>query len=282
MKALAKQDVAAAVDAALEAPTLPEKEGRARLHALISSLRTHGTGEIELDLSRVRTINGGQLRKLLVSLRRLLCGREPKLRPVALRVLRYLCHTDEAIVLMREEFLDMFVARSLEREAAHMQERAAALRVFDHLAALQPKSVTASLVAAVVAVAEHASDPLRNVRLRHRMCTPYALHVRRALLAHCSRTAFSPVPTSACSMCTAAHLHLASIACTPELLRLPSHRPRCNAHAEYTLQARPARAGLPELATHAGRARCLSGGGTQRAAHAVACRGAGGRGWAGH
>ena len=149
----ASADVAAAADAALKATALPVKEGRARLHALISSLRAHGAGEL-----------GERLRKLLVLLRQLLCGREPKLRPVALHVLRYLCHTDEAIVLMREECLDIFVARGLEREAAHMQERAAALRVFDHLAMLQPKSLTASLMAAVVAVAEHAGDPLRNVR----------------------------------------------------------------------------------------------------------------------
>ena len=174
----ASADVVAAADAALKAPTLPEKDGRARLHALISSLRARGTGEAGVNVSRVQVINGERLRKLLVSLRQLLCGREPKLRPVALRVLRYLCHTDEAIVLMREEFLDIFVARSLEREAVHMQERAAALRIFDHLAILQPKSLTASLMVAVVAVAEHAGDPLRNVRTLHMhcVCTPYALH----------------------------------------------------------------------------------------------------------
>ena len=169
----ASADVAAAADAALKAPTLPVKEGRARLHALISSLRARGAGELGVDISRVQLINGERLRKLLVSLRKLLCGREPKLRPVALHVLRYLCHTDEAIVLMREEYLDNFVARSLEREAVHMQERAAALRVFDHLAVLQPKSLTASLMAAVVAVAEHAGDPLRNVRY----CPAHALHM---------------------------------------------------------------------------------------------------------
>ena len=177
----ASAEVAAAADAALKAPTLPEKEGRARLHALISSLRARGARDAGVDLSRVQVINGERLRKLLVSLRQLLCGRAPKLRPVALRVLRYLCHTDEAIVLMREEFLDIFVARSLEREAVHMQERAAALRIFDHLAMLQPKSLTASLMAAVVAVAEHAGDPLRNVR----SCTAPAPHV------HCTCTLYA-------------------------------------------------------------------------------------------
>ena len=185
----ASADVAAAADAALKATTLPVKEGRARLHALISSLRAHGAGEL-----------GERLRKLLVLLRQLLCGREPKLRPAALHVLRYLCHTDEAIVLMREEYLDIFVARGLEREAAHMQERAAALRVFDHLAMLQPKSLTASLMAAVVAVAEHAGDPLRNVRY----CPIHALHMHSL---HC--------------VCTVSPLRFERLAGLPQLATHP-------------------------------------------------------------
>ena len=49
--AKASAGVAAAADAALA--NLPEKEGRARLHALISSLRARGTGEAGVDVSRV-------------------------------------------------------------------------------------------------------------------------------------------------------------------------------------------------------------------------------------
>ena len=155
--------VAAAADAAAESHTLPEKEGRARCCELISALRAQGTGEIEADPKRVQMVNGERLRKLLQSLRSVLAGSEAKLRPAVLRVLRYLCCSDEAVVLLREEYLDLFIARSLEREPSQMEERAAALRLFDRLVALQPKSLTASLVAAVVAVAEHPGDPLRTV-----------------------------------------------------------------------------------------------------------------------
>ena len=123
-------EIEVAADAAADVSAkLPEKEVSARLGDLISSLRAQGTGKIEVDPTRVHVLKSDRLRKLLVALRQILSGRESKPRPAALRVLRYLCNSPEAISIAREEYLDLFVARSLDRdskEAALLEERAAA------------------------------------------------------------------------------------------------------------------------------------------------------------
>ena len=157
--------VAAAADAAAESHTLPEKEGRARCCELISALRAQGTGEIEADPKRVQMVNGERLRKLLQSLRSVLAGSEAKLRPAALRVLRYLCCSDEAVVLLREEYLDLFIARSLEREPSQMEERAAALRLFDRLVALQPKPLAVFV--------DKSPNSVESIEGPPKVCRPY-------------------------------------------------------------------------------------------------------------
>lgn len=108
--------------------TLAEKEILTRLKALISVMRREdGTGADPTCAEKVGAC--AEAHALVISLRKLLAQRVGLVNTSVLRLLRYLMHSTVMRALVHAEWLDLFVARSLEDGL--LSERVEALKLFD-------------------------------------------------------------------------------------------------------------------------------------------------------
>ncbi|KAL1522725.1 hypothetical protein AB1Y20_017700 [Prymnesium parvum] len=157
----AERGLAACVQRCASLDTLPEREIVFRVKALISALRAAEAAAIE----ELRASD--ELRAAIRALRKLLAMRFKTVAPTAMRLLRYLVvKSSHARGVAREEFVDLFMIRSLEdRETSSLAERVEALKFFEALMATEPSSISDPQLSSVIAVAECAEDPLREAAL---------------------------------------------------------------------------------------------------------------------
>lgn len=91
--------------------------------------------------------------------------KEQAIRSQAFRVMRYLT-TDETVVReMVALNMDLFIARSLERDSKYLWERMQALKLIRRMMVVDASLLPRSIVQSLVAIAEHVKDDFRRVCL---------------------------------------------------------------------------------------------------------------------
>ena len=139
----AQRTLAACLQRCVGCEKLSEREILSRVGALISVLRVNIGSESHSDPWNTVELECPERRGLITSLRCLLGMRCQRVTPAVLRVLRYAMQNPVMQIIIQEEFLDLFVVRSLDdRESSTAAERVEVLKLFEMLTIMDPTSIS--------------------------------------------------------------------------------------------------------------------------------------------
>lgn len=102
---------------------------------------------------------------LLRLLRLLVLDKDKDVRANALRAARYLIKGEEIIRAMLRLNFDLFLCRSLERDAKFLWERMQSLKLIRQIMLVAPHLIPRSVIQSLVSIAEHPKDDFRRISL---------------------------------------------------------------------------------------------------------------------
>jgi len=133
---------------------------------------TNARNQLLLQLIDISKIVGSihinapnEVQPLLLILRSLCVDRDQTIRSQTFRVLRYLATDAPTIRAMLSLNIDLLVSRSLERDSKYLWERMHALKFIRRMMAVDPSTISRSIVQSLVSIADFPKDDFRRVCL---------------------------------------------------------------------------------------------------------------------